>query len=97
MPSEGKFDPGGNEREPGALPAPRTAATAKLVLAVLVALLLLIFAAVNFKPVEVNFLLFTTRARVVTVIAVSALLGFLAGWLVGRSGRAGRETLRRRG
>jgi len=95
MPSEGKFDPGGDEREAGTRQAPRTAATAKLVLAALVAILVLVFAAVNFKPVEVNFLLFTTRARVVTVIVVSALLGFVVGWLSGRPGRAEREAMRR--
>jgi uncharacterized integral membrane protein len=97
MRNEGQFDPGREEREPGREPSRRAGASAKLVLAVLVALLLVTFAAANFKPVEVNFLLFTTRARVVTVIAVSALLGFLVGWLAGRSERSGREALRRKG
>ncbi len=36
------------------------------------AVILVIFAAANFNPVKVNFLLFTTRARVVTVILVAA-------------------------
>ncbi len=53
------------------------------------------FAAANFEPVEVNFLLFSSRARVVTVIAVSALLGFFVGWLVGRPSRVERRILRR--
>lgn len=95
MRNEGEFDPGRKERPPGGEPVRRAGASAKLVLAVLVALLLVIFATANFKPVEVNFLLFSTRARVVTVIVVSALLGFVVGWLAGRPGRAEREAMRR--
>lgn len=95
MRSEGEFDPGRTEPGAGREPSRRAGASAKLVLAALVATLLAIFAAANFKPVEVNFLLFSTRARVVTVIVVSALLGFVVGWLAGRPGRAEREAMRR--
>lgn len=65
--------------------------TPKQIAIVLLALVLVIFAAANFKSVEVNFLLFTTQARVVTVILVSALLGFAVGHFVGRPGRAARK------
>ncbi len=57
-------------------------------------LVLVIFALLNFDRVEVNFILFSTRARVVTVIVVSALLGFGVGWFVGRPSRAERKRLR---
>lgn len=64
------------------------------VLGAIVVLVLVIFAAANFKSVEVNFLFFTTQARVVTVIAVAGLLGFVVGYLVGRPARAERKRLR---
>ena len=55
---------------------------------------LVIFAIANFEPVPVNFLLFSTSARVFTVIVVSAILGFVIGYYVGRPGRADRRLLR---
>jgi uncharacterized integral membrane protein len=75
--------------EPG-----RSGVTARQVLGAVAILVLVIFAAANFKSVEVNFLFFTTEARVVTVIAVAGLLGFAIGYLVGRPGRAERKRLR---
>ena len=68
--------------------------SARQVLIFLLVLVLSIFGVVNFKPVDVNFLLFTTRARVVTVIVVAAILGFVAGYFVGRPGREDRKALR---
>jgi uncharacterized integral membrane protein len=59
-------------------------------------LLLLAFAVANFTSVRVNFLVFQTRARVITVILVAGALGFLIGYLVGRPGRAERRYLRER-
>jgi uncharacterized integral membrane protein len=64
------------------------------VLAVIAVILLVVFAIANFEPVPVNFLLFSTSARVFTVIVVSALLGFVIGYYVGRPGRADRKLLR---
>ncbi|GIU98537.1 MAG: hypothetical protein KatS3mg014_0153 [Actinomycetota bacterium] len=93
------FDPGAEleagTRAEGGRDRRSAARGAKLVAAALAAGVLVAFAAANFRPVEVNFLLFTSRARVVTVIAVSALLGFLVGWLAGRPSRAERRALRR--
>lgn len=80
-------DPGGWTVKTGG-PNPR------LLLAIALAVLLIVFAALNFRPVRVNFLLFTTRARVVSVIAVAALLGFVVGWFVGRPGRDERRHLK---
>jgi uncharacterized integral membrane protein len=64
------------------------------VLAVIAVILLVIFAIANFEQVPVNFLLFSTTARVFTVIVVSALLGFVIGYYVGRPRRADRKLLR---
>jgi uncharacterized integral membrane protein len=71
--------------------------SAKLIATGVFMLILVIFAAANFKRVEVNFLLFTTRARVVTVILVAAALGFVVGYFVGRPGRAERKRIREEG
>jgi len=64
------------------------------VLAVIAVILLIIFAIANSRRVDVNFLFFTARARVVTVIVLSAILGFIIGYYVGRPGRADRRLLR---
>jgi uncharacterized integral membrane protein len=62
----------------------------------LFAIVLLAFAIVNFDYVDVSFLVFETRARLVTVIAVAAALGFVIGYFTGRPGRLQRRWLRRR-
>jgi len=64
------------------------------VLAAIAVILLVIFAIANSRRVDVNFLFFTSRARVVTVIVLSAILGFVIGYYVGRPGRADRRLLR---
>jgi hypothetical protein len=46
--------------------------------------------------VGVSFLLFETRARVVTVIVVAAALGFVIGYFTGRPTRLQRKWLRKR-
>jgi uncharacterized integral membrane protein len=72
----------------------RSGPNPRIVAAVLVVLVLVVFASLNFRPVRVNFLAFTTRARVVTVILVAAALGFVVGWFVGRPARDERRHLR---
>jgi hypothetical protein len=47
--------------------------------------------------VNVNFLLFESEARLVTVIAVAGVLGFGIGHLAGRPTREERRYLRKRG
>ena len=96
------FDPGADDhghepprQDSGPRPEPRRGVSPKWIAAGIAALVLLIFAVANFERVEVNFLLFSTKARVVTVIIVSGLLGFLAGWFVGRPSRADRKAMRR--
>ena len=77
------------EREPR-----RAGVRPRLILLVLFGVLLVVFAAANFRPVHVSFLLFAARARVVTVIVVAGALGFLAGFLAGRPTREERRRLR---
>jgi uncharacterized integral membrane protein len=82
-------------REPPPLQPPRSGVTFRQVLIALLAIILIAFAVANSTPVDVNFLLFKSRARVVTVIAVAGILGFVTGYFVGRPGRAERRRLRK--
>lgn len=66
------------------------------VVIVLFAIVLIAFAIANFVPVRVSFLLYETRARLVTVIVVAAALGFVIGYFTGRPTRLQRRWLRRR-
>jgi len=56
---------------------------------------LLVFALQNSERVDVDFLVFDTQARVVVVILVSALIGFVVGWLIGRPSRIQRRAMRK--
>jgi uncharacterized integral membrane protein len=77
-------------------PLPRSGVTPRQVLIAILAILLVAFGIANFRRVEVSFLLFTTEARVITVIAVAGGLGFVIGYFVGRPTREQRKLLRRR-
>ena len=57
--------------------------------------LLLIFAIQNAERVDVDFLFFDMQARVVTVIVVAAILGFVIGFFVGRPSKAERKAMKR--
>jgi len=80
--------------ERAATPQPASGVRPKQVIIGAAVLILIVFAAVNFVQVKVNFLVFSTQARVVTVIVVSALLGFVAGYFAGRPAREDRKRLR---
>ncbi|MGZ4124822.1 MAG: LapA family protein [Actinomycetota bacterium] len=85
---------GGDGDAAGTWTVRRSGLNPRIIAVVLVVLVLVVFAALNFRPVRVNFLAFTTRARVVTVILVAAALGFVVGWFVGRPARDERRHLR---
>lgn len=82
-------------REPP--PLPRSGVSSRQVLIGILAIVLIAFAIANFERVEVNFLLFQTDARVVTVVAVAGVLGFVIGYFVGRPSREDRKLLKERG
>jgi uncharacterized integral membrane protein len=67
----------------------------RLIVALVVAALLAIFAIQNTKEVRVSFLFFHWDARVIFVIIVSALLGMLVAYLLGRRRRRVRRDERR--
>jgi uncharacterized integral membrane protein len=83
------FDPTEDDRGPQRVP--RSGVDPKWIVAGVVAVLLVIFAAQNSERVDVDFLFFDAQVRVVTVIVVSALLGFVVGWFVGRPSRRERK------
>jgi uncharacterized integral membrane protein len=84
-------------RLPPAPPTPpRAGVSGRQVLIALLAIALIAFAIANFERVEVNFLVFQSDARVITVIAVAGVLGFVIGYFVGRPTREERKWLRRR-
>jgi uncharacterized integral membrane protein len=92
------FDPGkddeGRERlEPKS--EPRRGIGTPWVLGGIGLVLLVIFAIQNSDKVDVDFLFFDAQVRVVVVILVAAVLGFLVGWAVGRPNRAERKAMRR--
>lgn len=89
---ENGFDGQGPE---GPREVPRSGASPAWIGAGIGALLLLVFAVQNSERVDVDFLVFDAEVRVFSVIAVSALLGFVVGWLVGRPSRAERRLIRR--
>jgi len=102
MRREDDFDPGSDpaSRHGEGATEPRATTTSGIgpqqILIGLLVVVLVVFAIANFDRVRVNFLLFDTEARVITVIAVAGGLGFLIGWLVGRPSRKARRVLRRR-
>lgn len=59
--------------------------SAKTVIAIAAAVLVEIFALQNLADADVNFLLWDSALPVSVVIAISAGLGFVVGWLLGRS------------
>ena len=59
----------------------------RLIVALVVAALLVIFAIQNTKQVRVSFLFFHWDARVIYVIIVAALLGMFVAYLLGRRRR----------
>lgn len=92
------FDPGrddeGRDRiEPQA--APRRGIGTPWILGAIGLVLLAVFAIQNSDRVDVDFLFFDAQVRVVVVILVAAVLGFLVGWAVGRPNRAERRAMRR--
>jgi uncharacterized integral membrane protein len=89
-PGEGRQDPGGG-RDPDDVPS--SGITPRQVIIAILVVLLVAFAAANFERVRVSFLLFDTQARVITVIAVAAGLGFVLGYFVGRPNREQRKRL----
>ncbi len=72
-----------DERTPGQYR--REGPSGKLIAAGVLLVLLVIFVLQNRDRANVDFLLWDVNARVWTVIVVAAVLGFAAGWLVGRT------------
>ena len=90
----GGRNPGGGRGEP--VRPKRSGVSFRQVVIGVVAIILIAFAVANFDPVDVNFLLFDSQARLFTVIVVAGGLGFVIGYFVGRPGRLQRRYLKDR-
>ena len=77
----------------GGPPVQKSGPSGKWIAIIVAAVLLLIFAIQNSERVDVDFLVFDTKARVVTVIVVAAVLGFVIGFFVGRPSRSERKAM----
>jgi uncharacterized integral membrane protein len=69
----------------------------RLIVSLVVAVLLLIFALQNRHKVSVEFLFLDIETRMIWVIILSGIAGAIAGWLVRRVRRQRRERRERRG
>jgi uncharacterized integral membrane protein len=67
----------------------------KWIAAIVAGVLLLIFAIQNSEKVDVDFWVFDAEVRIVSVIVLSAVLGFVIGWFVGRPSRMQRKAMRK--
>lgn len=74
-----------DERTPGEYR--REGPSGKLIAAGVALVLLLFFMLQNRDRASVDFLFWDVEARLWTVIVISAVLGFVIGWLLGRSRR----------
>ena len=97
MRREDEFDPGGGDAGGGGgrtpEPVPRSGLRPRWIVAGIAAVALLIFAIQNSERVDVDFLVFDAQVRVVSVIVVSAALGFVVGWFLARPSRAERKAM----
>jgi uncharacterized integral membrane protein len=66
----------------------RQARAGKLIVALAVLVILLVFVLSNAKSVPVSFVFFTRRPPLIWVMLACAILGGLIGFIVGRPGRA---------
>jgi uncharacterized integral membrane protein len=70
---------------------PRAGIRPRWIVAGIAAIALLVFALQNSERVDVDFLILDAQVRVIVVILISAALGFVVGWFVGRPSRADRK------
>ncbi len=59
-------------------------ATVRLVAAVVITAVVVVFAALNSQTVRVHWIVTTTNAALILVIAISAVLGLIVGLILGR-------------
>lgn len=66
----------------------RQARVAKVLVALAIIVLLVIFVVQNSDRVEIDFIFLSRRARLIWVLLVTALLGGIVGYLIGRPGKS---------
>ena len=78
-----------DERTPGGYR--REGPSGKVIAAGVVLVLLVIFMLQNRDRANIDFLFWDIEARLWLVIVLAAVLGFVIGWLLGRSGRGRKD------
>jgi uncharacterized integral membrane protein len=73
----------------------RQTRVAKVLVALAIAVILIIFIVANSQPVKVNFVFFTRRPGLIWIMFTCAVLGGILGYLIGRPGRQVRLHRRR--
>ena len=79
--------PPGDERQLKALQRQRQERLVKVAVALAIVVILIIFVIANSDPVKVNFVFVTRHPRLIWVMIACAVLGGVAGYLIGRPGR----------
>ena len=75
------------ERHLAELRKTRQARVVKVVVALAIAVLLIIFVVANSQPVRVDFVFLNRQPRLIWVMLTCAVLGGVVGYLIGRPGR----------
>jgi len=74
----------------------RQARVAKVLVILAIVVILIIFVIANSQPVKVNFVFVSRHPRLIWVMFACALLGGIAGYLIGKPGRQVRVSRRRK-
>jgi len=83
----GGAQPRADERQLKALQHQRQERLVKVAVALAIVVILIIFVIANSDPVKVNFVFVTRHPRLIWVMIACAVLGGVAGYLIGRPGR----------
>jgi uncharacterized integral membrane protein len=75
------------EKQLASLRRARQARVAKVLVALGIIAILIIFVISNSQPVEVDFVFLTRHPRLIWVMFACAVLGGIAGYLIGKPGR----------
>ena len=92
----GGAQPRADERQLKALQHQRQERLVKVAVALAIVVILIIFVIANSQPVKVNFVFVSRHPRLIWVMFACALLGGIAGYLIGKPGRQVRVSRRRK-
>lgn len=80
-------DGGADDEHHRRLQRDRRARLAKAIAVLAIIVLLIVFVLRNSGPIPIDFVFFTREARLIWVLVVTAILGGIVGYLLGRPGK----------